>query len=481
MTYDLIFRGATLIDGTGAQPLLGDLAVRDDRICAMGDLSGESAGVQVDAHGLVLAPGFIDAHCHDDAALLTMPLLEPKVSQGVTTVVNGNCGISLAPVPQGRPPGPPPLNLVGRDGANRFKRFIDYFDALAKDPAAVNSVCLAGHTTLRHSAMDDLSRAANASELKQMCSDLEQAMQDGVLGMSSGTFYPPAAAASTEELIALCQVMAKHDGLYVTHMRDEADHIDAALEETFRIGVEAGVRVIVSHHKCVGTANYGRSVQTLAAIKAARENQTVWLDAYPYAASSTILQEERVAIATRVIVTWSEQMPEATGRDLSDIAAQMQCSDIEAARRLMPGGAIYFQMDEADVQRILADEHTMIGSDGIVQDTHPHPRAWGSFPRVLGHYSRDVGLFPLEEAVRKMTSLPASRFGLVDRGQLRVGGFADLVLFDPKTIIDTADFVHPTQPAAGIHQVLTNGRVVWRQGQATGARPGRALTNSGRA
>lgn len=473
--HDLIFRRALIVDGTGGAPRVADLAITDDRISALGDLAGDQAGIVIDAHQRALAPGFIDAHCHDDGELITSPLLAPKTSQGVTTVVNGNCGISLAPTPIGLPLGPPPLNLISRDGSHRFERFGEYFAALSNDPPAVNSVCLAGHTTLRHAAMSDLGKPASVTELKVMSSMLDEAMSDGVVGMSTGTFYPPAAAATTDELIALSRVMAAHNGLYVTHMRDEADDIHLSLEETFRIGLQAGVRVIVSHHKCVGSANFGRSVETLAAIDAAAEGQTVWLDAYPYAASSTILQSDRVRAASRVMVTWSSVMPEATGRDLAELAAEMDCTPVQAAERLMPGGAIYFQMDEQDVRRILSHKQTMIGSDGIIGDQHPHPRAWGSFPRVLGHYSRDVGLFPLEEAVRKMTSLPASRFGMTDRGVLRVGAFADVVMFDPATIIDSASFELPKQPAAGIDAVIVNGRFVWRDGAATGSRPGRVL------
>jgi len=233
--------------------------------------------------------------------------------------------------------------------------------------------------------------------------------------------------------------------------------------------------VIVSHHKCMGTSNHGRSVETLALIDHARRDQTVWLDAYPYVATSTFLQPSRVKESARVLITRSETMPEAAGRDLADLAREFGCAAEEAAERLVPAGAIYFQMDEADVTRILAYEHTMIGSDGIVLEPHPHPRAWGTFPRVLGRYARDLGVFSLEEAVRKMTSLTAGRFGLEGRGVLREGGHADLVLFDPQTVRDIADFEHPARPAAGIHQVWTNGRCVWRDGGPTGARPGRAL------
>ena len=259
MNPDLIIRGVTLIDGTGAAPVPGDLAVQGERIAAIGQIPPQSGVDEIDGTGLALAPGFIDAHCHDDGALLTMPALTPKISQGVTTVINGNCGISLAPTPVGRAPGPPPLNLVSRDGSNRFVRFADYFERLRADPPAVNSMCLVGHTSLRHAVMDDLTQPASAEQIEQMSALLAQALDDGVPGMSTGTYYPPAAAATTDELIALSRVMSERGGLYVTHMRDEADKIEESLAETFRIGTEAGVRVIVSHHKCVGRPSTRRA------------------------------------------------------------------------------------------------------------------------------------------------------------------------------------------------------------------------------
>ena len=233
--------------------------------------------------------------------------------------------------------------------------------------------------------------------------------------------------------------------------------------------------VVISHHKCAGTRNHGRTRETLALIAAARERQSVALDVYPYVAGSTVLDARRLGEAERIIVTWSKARPECAGRDLDSIAAEMGVSRERAANALAPAGAIYFMMDEADVRRVLAFGHAMIGSDGLPHDAHPHPRLWGTFPRVLGHYVREVGLFPLEEAVRRMTGLPAAQFGLTDRGILRPGSYADLVLFDPDTIADRATFEAPTEPAAGIALVMVNGRAVWRDGAATGARPGRAL------
>jgi N-acyl-D-amino-acid deacylase len=357
-----------------------------------------------------------------------------------------------------------------------FETFAAYLDALRAAPPSVNSVCLVGHSVLRHAVMDDLDQPAEDAEIEAMKGLLDQAMADGAIGLSTGLFYPPSQAATTAEVIELAGVLARWGGLYVTHMRDESDGVAASLEETFAIGRAAGVPVVVSHHKCLGRANHGRSVETLALIEKARAEQTVWLDAYPYVATSTFLQPKRAAGCARVMITRSEPHPEAAGRDLADLAREFGCSVEAAAERLVPAGAIYFEMDEADVTRILAYEHTMIGSDGIVAEPHPHPRAWGTFPRILGHYARDLGVFSLEEAVRRMTSLTAGRFGLADRGRLREGAFADLVLFDPATVIDVGDFVEPARPAAGIHQVWTNGVCTWRNGRTTGARPGRVLS-----
>ncbi|MEZ5661035.1 MAG: D-aminoacylase [Burkholderiaceae bacterium] len=472
---DTLIRGAMIYDGLGGEPLATDLAVAGERILRIGDCREISAAHVIDADGLALAPGFIDAHCHDDLALLAMPDMTPKASQGVTTVINGNCGISAAPLAPGERPPTPPLNLLCARRDAFFASVPAYVARLEAEPAALNSALLCGHTNLRELVVSDLERPANPAEIAAMADLLEQALQAGAIGLSTGLFYPPARAASTEEVIALAQRLAAYGGLYVTHMRDEADGVLASLRETFRIGWEAGVPVIVSHHKCVGAANFGRSRETLAAIAEASQSQAVGLDAYPYDASATILQAERVAASRRVIVTWSEAMPSASGRDLAEIAGELGCDLPEAARRLQPAGAIYFQLDEGDVRRILADPLTMIGSDGILADRHPHPRSWGSFPRVLGRYCREQQLFPLAEAIRKMTSLPARRFGLADRGVLLEGAFADLTLFDPATVRDRADYAQPCVPADGITMVFVNGRPVWRDGAATGARPGRVL------
>ncbi|MBC7437909.1 MAG: D-aminoacylase [Bdellovibrionales bacterium] len=478
-TFDLLIRNASIIDGTGAPRRPGDIGISGDRIAAIGDLSAATARQTIDLGGRVAAPGFIDAHTHDDRALLSSPDMTPKVSQGVTTVITGNCGISLAPMPRPVPqPVAPPLNLLDGDGQwFRFPDFASYVKALQDQPAATNCALLVGHTTLRVVTMSDLKRPANEDETARMRELVDQALTAGAIGVSTGLFYDTAVAATTEEVIEVCRPLGEHGGLYCTHMRDEADRIIDSLEETFRIGRETGSQVIISHHKLVGQANYGRSGETLELIEKRMGEQRICLDCYPYTAGSTILSADRAATATRVLVSWSQTLPQYAGRDLADIARELGVSEDEAIERLNPAGAIYFRMDEGDVQRILRFGPTMIGSDGLPHDTAPHPRLWGAFPRVLGHYSRFLGLFPMEVAVHKMTGLTAKNFGLQDRGELRVGAFADLTLFDPETVGEAATYEKPMVAAHGIDTVIVNGQVVWHGGKGTGARPGRVLTH----
>jgi N-acyl-D-amino-acid deacylase len=477
--YDLILRGATVIDGTRAPRYEADVGVQGDRIARIGDLGDARAGTEIDAGGKIASPGFIDAHTHDDRLLLSAPDMAPKTSQGVTTVVTGNCGISLAPLEPGDRPVPPPLDLLG---GYRFASFSDYVEALEQAPAATNAALLVGHTTLRAGTMQELGRPAQEKEIRDMQARLQEALEAGAIGCSTGTYYEPARAATAEEIIEVCRPLSARKALYCTHMRDEADLVLDSLEETFRIGRELGVPVVVSHHKVAGRPNFGRSKETLARIAEAMKQQAVSLDCYPYHASSTILTPDRVAHASRTLVTWSKPHPEFAGMDLAEIAGQLGLSMDKAAAKLQPAGAIYFAMDEADVQRILGFEHTMVGSDGLPHDKAPHPRLWGTFPRVLGHYSRGLGLFPLETAVHKMTGLTAKTFGLEDRGVLREGAYADLCLFDAGTVDETATFARPVQPAKGIEAVIVNGSIVWRDGKAaaqpSGRRPGRVLRRS---
>ena len=472
---DFLFAGGEVIDGTGAARISADLAVIGDRVTAIGDLSNMTAGRKIDASGRIVAPGFIDVHTHDDNLLFRNPDMTPKTSQGVTTVVVGNCGVSLAPLVLQNEPPPPPMDLLGGSSDYRYGRFADYLDTLDEMPAATNAVFLVGHSTLRLNSMDDVTRPAKVNEIDAMTKFVDEAMQCGATGFSTGLIYGPNKAAPTDEIVALAQAAGDGGGIYVTHMRNEAEEIDEALEETFEIGRRANLPVVVSHHKCAGKTNHGRSRETLARFDNAAMNQKVGLDVYPYNAGSTVILIEMIDVAERVIITWSEARPEFAGRDLAEIAKELGCSAKDAAAQLIPGGAIYFMMSEEDVQRILAYPNSMVGSDGLPHDSHPHPRLWGTFPRVLGHYARDLGLFPLEDAVRRMTGLSASEFGLKDRGVLRQGAYADITLFNPKTIIDNATFEKPMTQAQGIDMVMVNGEIIREAGRTTGARPGRTL------
>ena len=473
---DIVIRNATVIDGTGAPGFKADIALDGARIAAIGsDLA--KAREEIDASGRVVAPGFIDAHTHDDRLMLSSPDMAPKASQGVTTVIAGNCGVSLAPAPRGMPrPVTPPLDLLDNEGEwFRFASFADYVEALRSAPPATNCALLVGHSSLRVQTMGALDRPANASEREAMRRLADEALAAGAIGISTGLWYEPARAATTEEVIDVCRPLKARHGLYCTHMRDEGDRIMDSLDETFRIGREVGVPVVISHHKVAGKANHGRSRETLPFIAEQMRKQPVALDCYPYCASSTILSYDRATAASKTLVTWSKARPEYAGRDLGDIAREMGVTAEEAVRRLVPAGAIYFAMDEADVRRILAFEHTMIGSDGLPHDAAPHPRLWGTFPRVLGHYARGEGLFSLETAIHKMTGLTAKTFGLADRGVLRQGMAADLVIFDPERVEERATWERPMQAASGIDAVFVNGSAVWRDGRATGARPGQVL------
>ena len=473
-TPSIIFRGGQVIDGSGAAAISADVAITGDRILAVGDFGVSSGAEILDIGGHVIAPGFIDVHTHDDRLLLSSPDMSPKASQGVTTVVTGNCGISLAPLKlRGSPP--PPLDLLGDQSWYRFESFASYMSALDSEPPAINAACLVGHSTLRVGVMDRLDRPATPAEIKAMQALLQEALDAGVVGFSTGLGYEPAESAPTDEIVELAKLLKPAGAIHTTHMRDESDHVLESLDETFDIGRRADVPVVISHHKTAGQANFGRSVESLAKIGKAQAQQPVGLDAYPYSASSTILKAAWVGEAEKVMIAWSKSAPEQAGRLVADVARDWGVSQEEACHRLQPAGAIYFSMDEADVRRILAFPHTMIGSDGLPHDSHPHPRLWGSFARVLGHYSREVGLFPLEEAVRRMTGLPARQFGLRDRGLIRPGYFADLTIFDPAAVIDRATFEDPIQPAAGILGVFVHGAAVWAQGRTTGRRPRRAL------
>jgi N-acyl-D-aspartate/D-glutamate deacylase len=397
-----------------------------------------------------------------------------KLSQGVTTVIVGNCGICAAPVQLADQP-PDPMNLLGEADAFRYPTFAAYVAAVDAAGPAVNVAALAGHTALRNNHMDRLDRPATAAEIQAMRAQLIEALDHGALGLSSGLAYASARSAPPQEILSLAEPLAAAGAVYVSHMRTEGDEILAAMSEAFDTGRHCRVPVILSHLKCAGIANWGRSGEILHALEAARAEQPVQCDCYPYAASSSTLDLRQVDDRVRIVITWSTPHPEVAGQTLQQIALNWGVPQREAAERLQPAGAIYHCMAEEDVRRILQHPATMIGSDGLPNDPRPHPRLWGTFPRVLGHYCREQGIFPLAQAIHKMTGLPAERFGLAGRGRIDEGCHADLVLFDPQTIRDTATFSNPVSPAEGIDAVWVNGVLSYENGDATGQRAGRFL------
>lgn len=472
MRYDLLIRDALLLDGSGAAGTRGDIGVSAGRIAAMGRLDGDAASV-VDARGRAVSPGFIDVHTHDDLEVIRDPAMTSKLSQGVTTIVVGNCGISASPVNTADAV-PDPMNLLGEPGEFRYPRFADYRRAVEDARPALNVAALVGHTSLRQNHMDRLDRAASDEEIAAMRSQLRAAIAEGALGLSTGLAYASAFAAPAREVLELTRDLPA-DRLYATHLRDEFAGILPALDEARAVGHHSGAPVRVSHLKCAGIDNWGRSREVLAWLDDAAGEHDVACDCYPYAASASTLDLKQVTDAYDILITWSEPHPDQGGRMLAAIAADWRVSLHEAANRLQPAGAVYFCMDEEDVRRFLRHPLTMIGSDGLPRDPRPHPRLWGTFPRVLGHYARDEGLFPLHEAVHKMTGLPGSRFALPGRGLLREGWHADLVLFDPTRVRDTADYHDPMRAAEGIDAVWVNGELAYDGNAVTRARSGRFL------
>jgi N-acyl-D-aspartate/D-glutamate deacylase len=471
---NFLIRNANVFDGSGAGGQVLDVAVRDGRISALGPSLSLPSAESINANGLALAPGFIDVHTHDDTSVIRAPEMLPKISQGVTTVIVGNCGISAAPV-QLRGDPPDPMNLLGPADAFLYPTFAAYVDAIAQAHPAVNVAAMVGHTALRNNHMNRLDRTATDAEISAMKAQLADSLARGALGLSTGLAYLSANAASTEEVLKLAEPLAASGAVYATHMRTESDAILDAMQEAFAIGRASGVPVIVSHLKCAGLANWGRSGEVLHALESARAAQPAGCDCYPYAAGSSTLDLRQVDPRVEITITWSTSHPEVAGQSLAQIAAAWNVSQLEAARSLQPAGAIYHSISEEDMRRILAHPATMIGSDGLPNDPRPHPRLWGTFPRVLGRYSRDEKLIPLPQAIFKMTGMPAQRFKLEQRGLIREGFAADLVLFDPGNIIDTATFTDPMRPANGIHKVWVNGILSYTAAGATGQRAGRFL------
>lgn len=463
MTFDVIIHRAHVVDGTGREPFVADIGVKGERIVAIGDLDATHAAQVVEAEGRHLSPGFIDVHTHDDNCAIREPEMLPKITQGITTVIVGNCGISAAPVKiVGEVPDP--MNLLGERDAF-FSTFEAFAEAVETAAPAVNVAALIGHTTLRAGVMDRFDRAASDEEILAMRQSLRTALRAGAIGLSTGLAYTNARQATTQEVKALVEVVGEEGGIYTTHMRNERELLFEAMDEAFETARHGRVPLVISHLKCADVENWGKSERAIEKLEAAAAEQPCNCDCYPYSACSTTLDLWRVSDDFEILITWSKPHPDQGRRLLTEIAADWGVNLTEAARRLMPAGAIYHNMDETDVRRVLAHPLTMIGSDGLPSDPNPHPRLWGSFPRVIGHYCRDEGLFELPEAIRKMTSMSAARFGLTDRGVIREGAFADLTLFDFDNVQDGASFVEPTTPAVGIDWVMVNGRPAWVDGK----------------
>ncbi len=496
--FDLVIRDALLYDGSGAAPTTGDLAIEGDRIAAVGSFDaggtgGGSAKRTLDARGLALAPGFIDVHTHDDFAVLLHPDMAFKTLGGVTTCVIGNCGFGPAPFREAW------QMAAGFQSAGElagWEGHRGYVETLERAPPSLNVAMLIGHGTVRLAAMAEPKNSApSAAELAKMKAIVEEGLEAGAIGMSTGLVYEPGRNAATDEIVELARLLAGSGALYATHMRDESLGLLDSIDEAIAIGERAGVPVQISHHKASGRRAWGMVSQSLARIDAAqRRGLDVHADQYPYTAGSTILSAVvadgrfggglGTLTADDVVIASAKGHADWEGKSIAVLAREMNLEPLAAAQRILaaaPGTtAVLHAMNEDDVRTVMRHPSTMIGSDGIpALDGRPHPRLYGTFARVLGHYARDLGLFSLEEAVYRMTGFPAAKFGFRDRGLLRTGMIADLVLFDPKTVIDVGTYEDPKHPPQGIAQVFVNGAAVVEQGKHTGARPGRALRRAG--
>jgi N-acyl-D-amino-acid deacylase len=487
MSYDLLIRNGTMIDGAGQPGSSADIAVENDRIVAVGSVGGEAKHI-LDASGRVVAPGFIDVHSHDDFALLDRPLCDFKLMQGVTTDVIGNCGFGAAPAGAAykeyiRGFGP---QLFGPSGNFAWETTNEFFQTVEAQPPSLNVAALVPHAAVRYSVLGAEKRAPSEPELARMRDLVREGMEAGAVGMSTGLYYLP--HTTTEEVIALAKVVGEYGGLYATHMRNEAGRLLDSINETLRIGQESGVAVQISHHKAMGRENWGRVKDSLALVEQARTRGVdVSSDAYPYTAGSTTLSAlakggslELVSPADVLIASTPtkheyegktlEELCRITGKSLQETVDHILAEEGEGVV------AVIFGMDEADVRRVLAHPTTMIGSDGIPSvEGNPHPRLYGTFARVLGKYARDERLLSLEDAIHRMTGFPAQKFKLIDRGVIRAGAFADLVIFDPRTVAEVGTYQDPRRYPPGIDYVIVNGKITIDHGRHTGERGGRML------
>ena len=479
---DTVIRNATIIDGTGAERFTGDVTIEDGHISEVGSSSG-AAAVEVDATGLVLAPGFVDVHTHDDGALLQHPDMAFKISQGCTSVVVGNCGFSAIPAV----PGENTLDLSGVQA--NWSDLDGYRQNVENSGPALNAMMLVGHNTIRSLEMGNERRAPNDQELERMQQHVELAMEQGACGFSTGLVYRPGRWSDTDEVLELAKIVAPFDGIYATHMRNENDQLLEAVDEALEIGMKAGVAVQISHHKAAGKRNWGKVEESLAKVDAAvAEGAEVTLDVYPYTAGSGPMVQyfdidnPNPELAQAIQLASCPAFRHYEGRMLVDIAAELGITAPEAVRHVLtaPDGkktiCIQHVMDEGDVVSNLRHDRVMIGSDGLPDLTgRPHPRLFGTFPRVLGRYVREQGVVDLESAVRRMTSLSCDVHGLSGRGRITEGNWADLVLFDPDVVIDVASYEDPKRESVGIRNVWVNGHMAFDNGVHTRVGSGNVL------
>lgn len=483
MPPTLTIRNATVIDGTGAEGFVADVAVNEGRISHVG--TAAAGDREIDATGLVLAPGFVDTHSHDDGAFVRYPGMEFKLAQGVTSEISGNCGFSAMPNIPGQQVIPGDLN----GASSEWTDLASYFAACERARPAINNAMLVGHNRVRAVVMGMEKTAPTGQQLDQMKAHVRQAMEQGAVGFSTGLIYEPGRYADGGEVTALAAEAAPFGGLYATHMRNEGDKLLEAVEESLEIGRGAGVGVHISHHKSAGKRNWGRIGESLALVDAANAaGQSVTLDIYPYTAGSgpmwqyVNLNAIDVEWATNVLINSCPDDTSLEGKMVPEIAEEKGWSVEQAVRELLTGPkgkqiiCTHFIIDEADIETNLRHPMVMIGSDGIPDlKGRPHPRLFGTMPRVLGEYVRERQIISLQEAIRRMTSLPCDRFGLADRGRIAEGQWADLVLFDAATVRDLATYKEPKQEPAGVKMVIVNGEIAIEDGRHTGAGTGRML------
>ncbi len=518
--YDIIFKNVRVIDGTSAPWFRADVAVKDGVICKVGAIKDASAQEVVDGKDQYLAPGFIDIHSHSDTTLPAYPQAESRILQGITTEIGGDCGLSVAPVSHDPEKKKQLRDYVG-DLDYTWNTVGQYLDTLEKQHPSVNFGTAVGHGSIRLAAMGFDARKATDEEMSLMRGLLREALTDGAFCMSSGLIYPPGCYADTDELAQLCEELVPFGAFYETHMRNEGDHVVEAVAESLEIARRSGAPLQIAHHKVTRKTGWQVHCKTTIAMieRARREGLDVKCDQYPYSASATSLDsnislwafdggmdalfarlqdpETRAKLRDEAnashIGRWgdiyvsyaeSEKNAWAVGKNIEEIAAVRGVDPADACFDLVLEergrvNEVNYGMCEEDIEYIMQRPYVMIGSDGnaVSMDYpgQPHPRWYGTFPRVIAKYCRERKLFPLETAVFKMTGLPASRLGLADRGQIREGMHADLILFDFDQIQDTPTYDDPKQPCAGIRQVYVNGVLTAENGRHTGARAGHVL------